>query len=342
MKRTIAATIFTGLTTFVMSSASRVEAADADAGKEIRIVIRANPGGNYDIYSRILLQHMVQHMPGHPVAVPINMPGASGVAALNYVAKVAPADGTYLTMVTPSFPMDQTLHMNDNLHFDFKALNWIGNLSDSNTFVVTAKNSSTKTFALTQTRTTTLGVPSEDDVTALMALLMNKMIDTRFKLIVGYASGPEMTLAMRRGEIDGRGTSDPQTLLASDAGRTVRDEFNFLVQMGLKSDPTYPDVPLLTDLAKNKDQKAAFDFLSKAAAIARPIATGPGVSADRVQVLRTAFDATMKDPSFLADAAKAGLQIHPMSGAELQTLVSDIVGTSPDVLTYIKKSLKAE
>src|SRR3954464_8351549 len=116
-------------------------------GKQIRIYIRASPGGNYDIYSRVLARHITRFIPGNPSVLPINMPGGGGVVALNYVANAAPRDGTVLTMITQSFPMDQALGLNKSLKIDLRTLGWIGNLSDTNEFLFTLKDSPTKTLA---------------------------------------------------------------------------------------------------------------------------------------------------------------------------------------------------
>src|SRR5437867_8557827 len=118
---------------------------DFYTGKQIRVVIRATPGGNYDLYSRLLIRHLVRFIPGHPMALPVNMPGGSGLTALNYVAEVHPKDGTVLTMVTQSFPLEQALGLNDKLKIDMRRLNWIGNMSDASNFLLTSGKSATRT-----------------------------------------------------------------------------------------------------------------------------------------------------------------------------------------------------
>src|SRR3954470_16981763 len=129
-------------------------------GKQIRIVIRAAPGGNYDLYSRLLARHIVRFIPGHPTAIPVNMPGGSGLTALNYVADVHPRDGTALTMVAQTFPLEQALSLNDKLKVDLRRLNWIGNMSDASNFLLTSRASATKSLDDARRRTTIIGVPS--------------------------------------------------------------------------------------------------------------------------------------------------------------------------------------
>ena len=207
-------------------------------GKQIRVVIRAAPGGNYDLYSRLLIRHMVRHIPGHPAGLPVNMPGGSGLTALNYVADVHPPDGTVLTMVTQTFPLEQALGGNAKLRTDMRRLNWIGNMSDANSFLLTSRTSQTRTLADAKRRETIIGVPSVNDASAWLTLVTNGTLGTRFKLVPGYTSGPNMNLAMERGEIEGRGTSNPRALFTG-GGQTGPDGkplFNLILQWGLTKD----------------------------------------------------------------------------------------------------------
>src|SRR5262245_8758630 len=217
-------------------------------GKQIRIVIRAAPGGNSDRYSRLLARHIVRFIPGRPTAIPVNMPGGSGLTALNYVADVHPRDGTVLTMVTQTFPLEQAFSLNDKLKVDMRALNWIGNMSDATSFLLTSRASATRTLADARRRETIIGVPSLADASAWLTLVTNGTLGTKFKLVPGYSSGPDMNLAMERGEIDGRGTSNPKALFAGGAerGPDGRPLFNLLLQWGLRKNPAYPDTPLLS------------------------------------------------------------------------------------------------
>jgi len=310
--------------------------------KQIRVVIRAAPGGNYDLYSRLLIRHMVRFIPGHPAGLPVNMPGGSGLTALNYVADVHPKDGTVLTIVTQTFPLEQALNLNDKLKVDMRRLNWIGNMSDASNFLLTSRASLTRTIDDAKRRETIIGVPSIGDASAWLTLVTNGTLGTKFKLIPGYNSGPDMNLAMERGEIDGRGTSNPKAMFAGGAetGPDGRPLFNFLLQWGLKKNPDFVDVPLLSELATNAEQKVIFDFVCQVASLARPVATNADVPPERVAALRRAFVATMKDPEFLADAQRQGMEISAMPGEELQQLVTGIVNAPPAVVEKIRQVVK--
>jgi hypothetical protein len=170
---------------------------------------------------------------------------------------------------------------------------------------------------------------------------MNALLGTKFKIILGYPGGNDINLAMERGEVEGRG-SNAWASWKSTRMDWIRDKkVNIIVQIGLKKEPDLPDVPLLIDLAKNEEDKAVLRLLSAPTTIGRPIFTSPGVPEERVKALRAAFDATMKDPEFLADAKRSGFDINPVSGEEMQKIVADIVAT-PKVIADRLQSIIGE
>ena len=307
-------------------------------GKQITIYIRAAPGGNYDVYSRILGRYIIRHLPGNPSMLPVNMPGGGGLVALNFVANLAPKDGTVLTMITQSFPMDQALGLDKNLKIDMRSLNWIGNMSNTNEFLFTRKDSPTKTLDDAKKRETVLAATGIGSIVTQLSAVYNNLLGTKFKVIYGYPSGPEMTLAMERGEVEARSTSNPQVLGATKAD--VAAKYNFLIQTGMRKIPDYAEVPLSRELATTPRDQQIFDFVSKAAAISRPVVTNPGVPKERVEALRRAFDAAMVDPQFLAEAAQLNLEIDPKGGAELQQLVYDLLDAPPDTLKLVGSAIQ--
>jgi tripartite-type tricarboxylate transporter receptor subunit TctC len=311
-------------------------------GKQLRIIVRAEPGGNYDIYSRLLMRHMVKYIPGKPVAIPMNMPGGSGLTALNYVTEVAPHDGTVLTIVTQTFPVEQALGLNKNLKVDVRKLNWIGNMSESNTFLLTSQKSATRTIEDAKRRETIMAVPSTADVTAWLTAVLNNTLGTKFTLVAGYPSGPAMNLAMERGEVEGRGTTNPRTLFTGVAAESGSGAFHLLLQSGRHKEKDYPDVPLIVDLAENPDQRLVFDYFSKMGSLARPVAMAEGVPADRVQMMRSAFVKTMQDPEFLADARQQQAEIAMMTGEEAQQVVKDIVDAPPTVIEHVRQAIQVK
>jgi hypothetical protein len=223
-----------------------------------------------------------------------------------------------------------------------RRLNWIGNMSDASSILLTSRTSATRTLSDAKARETIIGVPSIADASAWLTLVTNGTLGTRFKLVPGYNSGPDMNLAMERGEIDGRGTSNPKAMFTGggETGPDGRPLFNFLLQWGVKKNPDYADVPLLSELATTDDQRLVFDFVCRIASLARPMATNADVPPERVAALRRAFDATMKDPEFLADAQRQGMEISAMPGEELQQLVTAIVNAPPGVVAKVKQAVK--
>lgn len=332
--------LFSGFVLAALAATPAVADAVEDfyRGKQIKIYVRAAPGGNYDIYSRLLGRHIARFIPGNPSVLPINMPGGGGLVALNYVANVAPRDGTVLTMITQSFPMDQALGLDKNLKVDLRALNWIGNMSDTNEFFYTAKASPTKTLADARRRETPVAATGAGSIMSELAAVYNNMLGTRFKVIYGYPSGPDMTLAMERGEVEGRSTSNPQVLGASKA--EVAAKYNFLIQAGLRKLKNYEEVPLLRELAMSAEQQAVFDFISKAVVVARPIVSNPAVPPERVAALRRAFDAAMADPLLLDEARRENLDIGARTGEELQAIVAEMLATSPAILVQVAQAIQ--
>jgi len=310
--------------------------ADFYRGKQIKLIIRAGPGGNYDTYSRILGRYIVRFLPGNPKAVPINMPGGGGLTALNYVENVAPHDGTILSMVTQSLPMEQALGLNTKLKVDMRRLNWIGNMSEANMFLLTTPSSKTRTLDDAMKRRTFVAATGSASVSTYITAVANNLLGTRFKVIYGYPSGPEMNMAMARGEAEGRTTSNPARMKL--AGQKVK--FNYILQAGIQKNRDYPDTPLFKDLAKNKEDQLVLDFLSKVISLARPVVTNSGVPAERVKALRAAFTTTMKDPGFKKDADKIDIPISYMSGEELQSIVASIVDAPKPTLDRVRDAIK--
>jgi len=295
-------------------------------GKQIRFIIRSAPGGGFDLYSRLIGRHIGKHIPGNPTVLPQNMPGAGGIMAANYVAEIAPRDGTVLTMTGRALALDQALGFTPSLKADLRTFNWIGNISDSNLLTYTWHTSPTRTIEDARRRETTLGAVGAGDLSSWIPFVYNNVLGTRFRVVGGYHSGSEVKLAMERGEVEGFG-ANPYSALVSAQPQFVRDALvSILVQIGMKKEPGLPDVPLLSELARSFDERAVLEFLSKGLAVGRPVGTTPGVPKERIAALRAAFDATLADPAFLAEAEKQGAEIGPMSGAVLQQLIEDVLG----------------
>ena len=313
--------------------------ADFYKGKQMKFIIRAEPGGGYDLYSRLIASHIVHHIPGNPTIIPQNMPGAGGLQAANYVGDFAPKDGTILTMVSQALPMDQALGFTPQFKADLSKFGWIGILGDSNLLTYVWHTSPTKTMEDAKTRETTLGGSGAGSVTTWLPLVYNNVLATRFKMINGYKSANDVRLAMERGEVEGYAANPWNSLLSANPELEKEHKLTILVQVGVKKEKDLPNVPLLPDLASNGDQRAILDFICKAFSVGRPIATTPGVPPERVAALRQAFNQTVVDPAFIEAAAKIGAEIKPVYGDELQRLMDDVINAPRSIKDRVKAIL---
>lgn len=309
-------------------------------GKQIRMVIRSGVGGGYDLYSRMLARHIGKHIPGNPSILPVNMPGGGGIVAANFVATVAPRDGTILTMVSQGLPTDQALGLTPSFKADLRTFNWIGNMSSSNQVTVVWHTSKTQSFEEAKVRETMIGSTGAGSVSTQLPALFNNLLGTKFKIITGYPDGREVDVAMERGEVEGRGTN-PWASYKSAQPRLVKERLiRPIIQIGLEKEPDLPDVPLLLDQPVAPEDKPVLEFMSKAVMVGRPIGTTPGVPPARVNALRRAFDATLKDPEFVAEANAQNAEIDYMSGETLAKIIDDLIGAPPAVHERVKAVLR--
>jgi tripartite-type tricarboxylate transporter receptor subunit TctC len=310
--------------------------ADFYTGKQIRFIIRSGVGGSYDQYSRLLARHIGKHIPGNPSVLPVNMPGGGGIRAATYVAKVAPQDGTVLTMVSQGLPVDQALGLNPSFQADLREFPWIGNVSSSNQVLVTWHTSPTKTLDQLMARETVIGSSQAGSISVQMPAVLNNIVGTRIKIVFGYPDGKDINLAMERGEVEGRATNPWASYIATDPNYVQQKLIIPIIQMGMTKEADLPDVPLMRDLAKNPADQAVLDFMSKSVAVGRPIATTPGVPADRIAALRKAFDDTLRDPAFIQEAKTQRAEIQPMTGAQLAQVVKDIIDAPAELRERVK------
>ncbi|MFM2128646.1 MAG: hypothetical protein RL477_192 [Pseudomonadota bacterium] len=299
--------------------------ADFYKGKQIKMVIRTAAGGGYDLYARMLMRHITRHIPGNPSPVNINMPGGGGLKAANYVAKVAPRDGTVMTIVSQALPMIQGLKLSNQLQADMKAFNWIGNMSTSNQVFVVWHTSPARSVEDLKKRVTVIGATGAGSASVQLPSVYNNVLGTRLKIIFGYESGTEINFAMEKGEVEGRGTNPWASWISATPQLVEKKQIRPLIQVGLKRDPALPDVPLLMELGKTPEETAILTYVSKAVYVGRPVAVAQGVPADRVKALRAAYEDTLKDPKFVADAKKQRADVESQTGEELQKLIADLI-----------------
>ncbi len=292
-------------------------------GKTIDFYIGFSPGGGYDFYARLLARFMGEHIPGKPNIVAKNMAGGGSRTAASFMYSVAPKDGLVLATVDQATPVQQAVG-DPTIKFDTAKFNFIGNPVVDNNVVVTWHTSGAKTIEDATKREYPIGATGYNTSTQYPQAL-NIVAGTKFKIILGYPGANEINLAMENGEVAGRGSNSWASYKATKPDWIRDRKMNVLVQIGLQKAKDLPDVPLLMDLAKNDEDRAALKLLSAPPDIGRPVFAPPGVAAERVKALRDAFDATMKDPAFLDAAKREGLEIDPVSGEQLQRIVNEIL-----------------
>jgi tripartite-type tricarboxylate transporter receptor subunit TctC len=257
-----------------------------------------------------------------------------------YVAELAPRDGTTLTIVSQGLPVDQGLGLNPSLQTDLRTFNWVGNMSSAGQVVVTWHTSPTQTLGDALNRATVIGTTGAGSISVQLGAVLNNVIGTKFKLVVGYPDGNDVNLAMERGEVEGRSSSPWPSFLAATPHYVLDKLITPIVQVGIEKEAELPDVPLLRDLARTDRDKQVLDFMSTAVAIGRPVATTPGVPAERVAALRKAFDDTLRDRDFIADAAHERLEIRAMSGTALADLIKAVIETPADLRERVKLAIQ--
>jgi tripartite-type tricarboxylate transporter receptor subunit TctC len=314
--------------------------ADFYKGKQIKMIIRTKPGGGYDLSARMLMRHITRHLPGKPRALNINMTGGGGIRAANYVAQVAPRDGTVLTIVSGALPMFQGLQITDKLKADMRAFNWIGVISTSNRVLAVWHTTPAKTFDDLRKGVTNIGATGAGSPSVILPAVLNNVLGAKLKIISGYQGGGEIDAAMEKGELGGRGSNPWSSWLAS-APRLVRDKLvRPMVQVGFKPDPKLPGVvPMLKDLGKTPEQTEILTYVTKAFMTGFPFAVAQGVPPDRVKALRAAFDATMTDKAFLKDTKRARMEVDPTSGVALQKLITEIVDIPPALRAKVRAAI---
>src|SRR4051794_24764644 len=316
-----------------------VGAQDFYIGRTISVSTHSTAGAGYDAYLRLLSRHMGKYIPGRPSFVVLNQPGAGGLLAANYAAKVAPQDGTFLTIVSQGLLVLEATG-GRGLQTSLGTFKWVGNFSQSNNVTVTWGASKVRTLQDAMARDVTVGATGAGSATVVGPTLYNSLLGTRFKIIQGYNGTGQINLAMQRGELDGHANSTWTSIKTTLNNEFRAGNLNVLIQMGLRKEPELPDVPLLSDLVTGDARKEAIaDFMSLAVSVARPFAAPPGVPEDRVALLRRAFDATMKDSEFLAEAQKMRSDIDPMTGAETQSAIARILGTPKEVIAQVQAAL---
>jgi tripartite-type tricarboxylate transporter receptor subunit TctC len=309
------------LATLLPASALAQPVEEFYRGRAVTMLVASAVGGGYDTYARVFARHAGKHVPGNPTFVPKNLPAAAGVAAANALYNTSDKDGSVIAALTNTVAMEP-LFGNAAARFDVAKLNWLGSIGKLQNVCATWHRSPARTIRAAREREIIVGAAGATSNTAVVPRVLNALVGTRFKVIAGYDPGSGLTLALERGEVEGICGLSWSTMKASRP-HWIKDRLlNVVVQMGFDRLADLPDVPRALDLVSDAEKKQVLELILVRQEMGRPIAAPPGVPADRVAALRSGFDATMKDPDFLAEAERAQLEIDPLTGDQIETLVA--------------------
>jgi tripartite-type tricarboxylate transporter receptor subunit TctC len=312
--------------------------ADFYKNNAITVILPIGPGGTYDFYGRLGAAIMEKHLPGNPKVITQLMTGAGGAKASNYMASVAPKNGTFLVSLHASAPQNQVLGVT-GIRYDLGKFLMVGQFLPLNSSLTVWKATSpAHTIQEAMQKEVILGSTGKGSYQYQLPALLNVMTGTKFKIVLGYKSVSEENLAMEQGEIHGRGGTTVSWAITQPAW-VKEDKIAHLVQVGTKRARGFESVPLATELVKTEEDRQALNLVSGGALMGRSLASTPGVPADRAKALRAAFDKGMQDPEILAKAKEWKLDLDPASGEDLQKVVAGILSTPPAVVEKVKQLL---
>ena len=312
--------------------------ADFYRGKNVDLIIGFSVGGGYDLYARVLAQHIGKHIPGEPSIVPQQMTGAGSLRSANYIFSVAPKDGSVIGTFSRSMGIGPLLGQAD---FDSRKFTWLGSVTDDDTTCVTWNTSPIKTWDDFLRKPFKLGGLGADSDPDIWALLYKNVFGAKVQLVTGYPGTNDVVLAMERGEVDGLCGLSWSTIRTRHVEWLSSQSVNIIVQAALKKEPEIASVPLATDLATKPEQRQIIRLLLASQTMARPFVAPPEIPEDRKAALIAAFDATMADPDFLAEAQKLSFEVHPVSAATIDALLAEVYTTPKDVLGRATKAISS-
>jgi tripartite-type tricarboxylate transporter receptor subunit TctC len=305
----------------------------------LTIVIGYNVGGGYDSYGRALARHLGKHVPGEPTIIVQNMGGGGSRKATQYIYTVGPQDGSVIGIVSRDIATDQLIGSG---RIQTNKLAWIGSISNETSVCATWHTAKAKTWDDFLTIGATMGASSGGADTDTAVALIKNLLGAKVTIVQGYNGGSGINLAMERGEVDGRCGWSWSSVESRNEEWLKDKKINLILQFALEKNAELPNVPLIMDVAKTDEQKKVLRLLMARQAIARPVVASHAIPADRLAALRKAFDETMKDPDFIADAKKVDLDVAPVRGEAIDKILADIRETSPAIIAKAKASLKSQ
>jgi tripartite-type tricarboxylate transporter receptor subunit TctC len=320
------------------TSVAAQPAGDSLAGKSVAMIIGFGPGGGYDLWGRTVGRHIGRHLPGTPSVVPQNMPGAGSYAAASYIFNIAPKDGTVLGIIARDAALGP-LSGAPGARFDPTRLSWIGTPTKETNVCVAYHTSQVKSVLDLYDKQLIVGDTGPGTGTRSYPKALSELLGMKFKLVGGFPASSDVFLAMERGEVEGICESlDSIKIRRPDWIPTKK--ISILFQGGVEPSPELDGVPFVLDLARTGDQKQAIEFLYAGQGIGRPFVAPPDLPADRLKMLRDAFNATMTDPAFVAETQKSKLDLEPEDGEHLAALIAKIYATPKPIVDKVTSLIK--
>lgn len=337
MRRWATFSLFAVLLAWPQGAAAQ-SAADFYRGKTVTLIVGYSVGGGYDTYARILARHIGKHIPGQPNVVVQNMPGAGSLRAANYLFNIAPKDGTVIGMFSRGMAMEPLIGQSA-IQFDAQKFTWLGSGTEEASVFVLWHAAPVKTWADMLTTPFSVGGEGSGSDPDIYASLLKNSFGVKLRLVTGYPGTAEIALALERGEMDGRASWSWSSLKSVKPDWIAQKKVNLPIQLNLTRNPELPQVPLIMDLAKDDQQRASLKIILSRQTMGRPFTAPPALPDERKAALRAAFDATMKDAEFVAEAKARGQEVNPVSGEAIDRLLAELYATPRDVVEETKKAV---
>jgi tripartite-type tricarboxylate transporter receptor subunit TctC len=307
-------------------------------GKTLRLIVGIGVGSGYDINARLLARHMAAHIPGQPTIIVQNQPGAGSLTMTNALYNTGPYDGTVMGASFNGMPTTPLLQPT-GVRFDPVKLNWLGSTNRETQAMYVWHTAPARTLEDARAKETIMGAQAPGSTQFDYPVLANQLFGFKFKVVTGYESTPKIHLAMESGEVHGT-IANWSTLKAINTNWITEKKIRILAQWTLKKNPELADVPMFLDLAQSDAERAALRLMLARLEYGRPFFLPPNVPAARVEALRRAFDATMKDPAYLAEVDKLKIEVEPLSGEEVAALVEQVSRTPTDTVARVRAAME--
>ena len=309
-------------------------------GKTLRFIVGVGVGSGYDINARLLARHLAGHIPGQPTIVVQNQPGAGSLTMTNALYHTGPFDGTVMGASFNGMPTTPLLQPT-GARFDPVKLNWLGSTNRETQVMYIWHTAHAQVLEDAQGREIVMGAQAPGSTQFDYPVLANKLFGFKFKVVTGYESTPKIHLAMESGEVHGT-IANWSTLKAINSNWITEKKIRILAQWALQKSPELGDVPLFLDLARTEADRDALRLMLARLEYGRPFFLPPNVPTARIEALRRAFDATLKDPTYLAEAERLKVDVDPLSGEQVAALVEQVSRTPADIVARVRAAMESK